>query len=77
MGWKDWPYWLKGGIIGGGIGFVLSLLSSFSIIIRGLVFGGWPDIELIWFDLLLILSTFIVGAVIGWIYGKIKSKTKK
>jgi hypothetical protein len=31
--WKQWPYWLRGGVIGGGVALILGLLSSFCIYI--------------------------------------------
>lgn len=27
--WKHWPYWLRGGVIGGGVAVVAGILSSF------------------------------------------------
>jgi hypothetical protein len=32
MGWKEWPYWLKGGIILGGISLLYSIL--FNVVIQ-------------------------------------------
>ncbi len=28
MSWKKWPYWLRGGVIGGGIGLVFAALTT-------------------------------------------------
>jgi len=105
MGWKDWPYWLKGGII---LGSVFSLLSLFLWAIPynfinallgnklELFFGipallsmitGLGHIDIgsgkmdiiagITFSLLSFIIYFIPGSLIGWIYGKIKSKSQK
>lgn len=32
MGWKDWPYWLKGGLIGAVIGIICILLAWFRVL---------------------------------------------
>lgn len=36
MGWKDWPYWLRGGIIGFVIGLIPLILSQI-FLIKGLL----------------------------------------
>lgn len=102
MGWKNWPYWLKGGLIGDLIviiGGLLTLLLSnifppfgllwlpFLIILVLPVFflcAGDPHFDLcsvgyltgFWylFVLLVLVECFIIGAIIGLIVGKIKSK---
>ncbi len=102
MGWKDWSYWAKGGVLG----IIISLLGSLlafiidyfelynylnlnflekiiSVNILGsigqLIPNDWPiSILMILFFIIgfggRILSYFIIGSIIGWIYGKIKSK---
>jgi hypothetical protein len=96
MGWKNWPYWLKGGLISIFVFLVSSIPSLFSFQIDALsivalllgilgtllwvVFANYfPKesfplfIETIVF-IVSVLSSFLVGSLIGWIYGKIKSK---
>jgi hypothetical protein len=68
MGWKDSPYWLKGGMIG----FVVSIVTTFWLNYKRLFeFPSW----LLPVTLYMILSSIIffgVGALIGLVYGKIK-----
>jgi len=98
MGWKDWSYWLKGGVIGICIGIILSVLiwteiystdwlwdimvspnfslagwitGLFSCNLRGL---GCFGLDAIISNALTIFEFIIVGALIGWIYGKIKNR---
>lgn len=96
MSWKDWPYWLKGGII--------TLILSISIIpiifyeaaedlflwLRIIIIIPFTLIKIIfslnmvcyllctpetWFHWgILFLFWFLVGALIGWLYGKFKDK---
>ena len=110
MGWKQWPYWVKGGILAVIISFVggiilasiqqftdVNLLDTSSYIAFVLIFPfliglasfllisltiesggqGWEEgSPLIAFGIIIIgtLVVFLVGAVIGLIVGKIKSK---
>jgi hypothetical protein len=114
-GWKAWPYWLKGGVIGliipilsyflftllyiimilfVSIGFQSSLINSIFVFIGSLLsYGGNPMAIYLLFNtpgsnleggllyaVLLPLSCLfygLIGAIIGWIYGKIKSRGKK
>jgi hypothetical protein len=100
MGWKEWPSWVKGGVI--------SIYVTFSLIIIGflvsiiypeilkilVIFFIWihyiipleannmgtgfiiMGIILISSPILSLLFFFLIGALIGWIYGKIKNKNK-
>ena len=55
-------YWLKGGVI--------------VIILYGIYFVNdfeFPMSELYW-RLLMFVVSFLAGAIIGWIYGKLKNK---
>jgi len=100
MGWKKWPYWLKGGIISVGI----AILSTLVLIPFGTPESGWfsyysipmfigamPLVVLLAlisgmndyaisnafpgaFLLYAAITYFLVGALVGLIYGKIKSK---
>jgi hypothetical protein len=92
MGWKEWPYWLKGGIIFARIFVIIFLLqgilpfcapTGFLVISRWFFpFAGWlgnisscvaygdvPGFILRW-----IVIGLVFGSLVGWIYGKIKSK---
>ncbi|MBI2558573.1 hypothetical protein HYW20_04575 [Candidatus Woesearchaeota archaeon] len=89
MGWKDWPYWLKGGVIVLGI----YLIATLSLLPFGET-GGNPRFPL-WlvpslFPLFILIEIlgdvqinpyiispifyFLIGSLIGWIVGKFKSK---
>jgi len=94
MAWKDWSYWLKGGIYALFIyGILTVILIPFGIIGGGC--SGFLCINIPYYFLPALLVTFfyggfinspatafviasfeyfIIGALIGWIYGKIKSK---
>ena len=88
MGWKDWPYPLKGFTIGGLIGGLIDIICVIILVIfllNGLSSqpGSMQDKELMLFIIAVgvILGAFIIfiifsgiGALIGWIYGKIKKK---
>jgi len=91
MSWKNWPYWLKGGVIG--LAFIIlleiiNLLLSFLVIHLPFI-NAFENIDI--FSLILCRgfcsgenrmvqlitiwpSYFIIGAIIGWIIGKIKQK---
>jgi len=75
MGWKDWPYWLRGGIISGIIFDLVVLILLWSISNSG-EGGGIPLFSTaVLFGLIVGFGLgFIIGAIIGWIVGKIKSK---
>lgn len=74
MGWKDWSYWLKGGLIGIliswlGVTFMLIIGSKWRLgrILREL------DQWLIW-GVILSVVLFTVGTLLGLIIGKIIAK---
>lgn len=83
MGWKNLPYWFRGGIIVIII-YVILLFSTFGYmtIIMGSIFdilgisseGGNSFSRFYNWWLLPFITFFIIGTIIGWIYGKIKSK---
>lgn len=81
MGWRNWSYWLRGGIIGLFIGIILEVIGTICF-----PFAGFPSqcpptiilhLPLISLSNLgyiaLILVSIIIGTVIGFIIGKIKS----
>jgi len=109
MGWRDWPYWLKGGVIGliilipGALfiftsigGLILLLLFPILLLLNpigdyiyqtyrvadvsptGFVMYSLPNkfmlIKYIIYFLGVIIYVFLLGALIGWIYGKIKNR---
>jgi hypothetical protein len=92
MGWKNLSYWLKGGIILAGINFLLIVLyylisngqgsyydpSAFLYISSFLVtdffyWGSNSPLEIFIFSS---IFYFIIGAIIGLIYGKIKNRKR-
>lgn len=73
MGWKDWPYWVKGLIIGIVIFGAIFLLSF----IYGTTVCEVEDNDCQWgLAFLIFFSFFIIplSTIISWIYGKIKNK---
>lgn len=91
MGRKNWPSWLKGGIIGAIIGLILIIIGTIC-----LPFAGFPPrcpstiilhLPLILLSnfledlflgyIVLILLSIIISALIGFIIGKIKSLKKR
>lgn len=87
MSWKDWPYWLKGGGIGG---ILLSIYHIILLFTYELIFPyGVEDFKyfflytiiihqklgvyfFIFSPLIIFIIGFLFGVLIGWIYGKIK-----
>ena len=83
MGWKDWPSWVKGGVIG--IFLILLYLLIFIISSDLLQLGerafafalplflvsGTNDFLGLIFTL---IAYFVLGAIIGWIVGKIRNR---
>jgi hypothetical protein len=83
MIWKDWPYWLKGGVIGLIILLILYILAistpssdmgnifSWTILMIGIpiirIIGDLP----ILFYIIFFIYFFILGSIIGWVFGKI------
>ena len=79
MRWKNWPYWLKGAII-----FLIFPIIGLSVlpncgeiecllwlpVAGAAMFVEGSDEPL--FHIVNFIFYFIIGAFIGWIYGKIK-----
>src|SRR3989338_3075916 len=91
MGWKDLPYWLKGGIILIAIRIIAPILSLIlgiyipaEVFPRVFLIGTFLNIfakfltyNLPILDLLVnFVEAFIVGIILGWIYGKIRAEPK-
>jgi hypothetical protein len=98
MNLKNWPYWIKGGVIYSLIVLPIMVISFFELIILTKFFSdvifipvmlfwlitdllpfcpmvdGMCDIEI---SLSMAVSTFIIGALLGAIYEKIKNGNKK
>jgi hypothetical protein len=88
MGWKNWPYWKKSTFLGALIGFVFPFTLGVPLIISNLSIPPFffTDMEfqnltncygeICLFLGLLYYSIFyaFLGALVGWIYGKIKSR---
>ena len=91
MGWKNFSYWFKGGIIGLIIGIICAFIRvniSFKLleylflpvqlILWGLFPDGWAQqgTTIIGF---IMFATYglILGVLIGWIVGKVKGKSVK
>lgn len=90
MGWKNWSYWLKGGIISGIFGLIVGLLALF---LRDIFNNSFLQVlnlpsfaisfalcyeNLVCSNIIYVISSFIVlfllGALIGYTYGKIKNR---
>jgi len=72
MGWKDDPYWLKGGFFGAVVPIIFAVIGWIIIFALGseaLYFFG-PFIYL--GSGYYIIGGFIVGSIIGWIYGRLR-----
>jgi membrane protein YqaA with SNARE-associated domain len=76
--------WLKGGLIGGLSGFIIGIVLE-SFLLKSECFnyspnqvmatGCTPPLSTLIFILFsLIILSSIIGALIGWIYGKVKRK---
>lgn len=90
MGWKDWNYWLKGGIIGAIVYLIIVVIWMFSIppikptflsqaleiLISPFSFLGFGILIPGVLPIAAAILGFILGAIIGWIVGKIKNRNK-
>ncbi len=102
MSWKNWPYWLKGGIIGVGVVLISSFIIGgitgiapdniiinlfYIFLIPGIIILAvmrfktygyeMPDMTFFEYVLMAVISIipyFIIGAIIGWVYGRFKKK---
>ncbi|HEY9584414.1 MAG TPA: hypothetical protein VJI33_02445 [Candidatus Paceibacterota bacterium] len=60
--WKNWPYWVRGAIAA----FVFALIGPYLVIFLIILEGILP-----WLGVGLLTG---IGAISGWLYGKIKNK---
>jgi hypothetical protein len=82
MGWKEWPYWLKGVIIGLIVGIIIMIyfafpcMSLFSCkIIPGTDNSCLNPLSCIARAIIISIIPFtIFGLLVGWIIGKLKRK---
>lgn len=76
MVWRDWPSWLKGGVIAAG--FVTALIViSYVAVRRDVVFSELVTILIYEKFFIYIIVYFVIGAIVGSIYGKSKKKNKR
>lgn len=75
MGWKDWPSWIKAGIIAGSIAFAICLAAIISILNIHYYDQGEQFAFARFYLPLFFVSITILGIFIGWIYGKIKNRS--
>ncbi len=88
MGWKDWPYWIKGGVILIILWIIFNIASSIYVlffcwdsslycnpnVLRLMSFTYFSNRQNnIVVDIIFIL---FIGVLLGWIYGKIKQSKK-
>ncbi len=85
MGWKNWPAWVKGGVIG--IIFLIVIfvlkrnfaniiLSIFTLPVYVIVLSLPDSLYNVAFFILTPIFYFLLGALIGLVISKIKSKKK-
>ncbi|MFC1685524.1 hypothetical protein ACFLZZ_00710 [Nanoarchaeota archaeon] len=79
MNWKEWPYWVKGGVIGLIIGILSSISAPMYTVLALMLIGGalgfgaeGQGYFIIISGLTLIFLFFVIGALIGWIYERYK-----
>lgn len=73
MGWKNWPAWLKGGIILSLSGIIFDLF-AFKQFIPDIYF--YQEHLTLSFYIFVIIYGFIIGAILGFIIGKISGSEK-
>ncbi len=72
MGWKRWPYWLKGGVIG--IIFLLITIILLNLFLNQLFSFSYGRFIL---EVLSYSSLgALIGSFIGFLYGKIKNRNQ-
>ncbi len=81
MSWKNWSYWLNGGVVGFIVSFLIIYLDDF---IRGTRFNLPVSFVVDWFGMYemgeimsvpyTIFGCIIIGVLIGFLYGKIKNR---
>ena len=89
MFWKRWPYWVKGGVIML-ILFFLPMILLGKYLGWEVLEGSWQfDVYRLLNEIPLLFGAstfgnrisgfvgyFVIGAFLGWLYGKIKKKVK-
>lgn len=90
MGWKNWPTWVKGGVIGGIISIGVFVFLFFAVALFCFPFYEsaicsstsivskfyfyFPNFYTIEIIGIFLLLGFIIGAIIGGIVGKIRKR---
>ncbi len=84
MGWRNWPYWVKGGIISFIMSSILYVLLGYFLILQEASYTPLCSDNIILellcgyylsFFMIPVVPIFtLVGIVIGWIYGKVKNR---
>lgn len=73
MGYNNWPYWLRGGIIG--ITFLLVVFLSWliwALTVPRSDLWGLAVLGALYYGVIALLPIFLIGAAIGLIVQKIK-----
>jgi len=73
--WNEWPIWVKWGIIFSLLDLIFWIgISIFNFIFTFFYFDKIQfNLSMIYNNLTFLLPAFLIGALIGWIVGKIKS----
>jgi len=73
--WNEWPIWMKWGVIFSLLDFIFWIgIIIFNFIATFFYFDKIQfNLSMIYNSLTFLLPAFLIGALIGWIVGKIKS----
>jgi len=84
--WKNWPYWVRGGVLLGLPGLIISIYFAFGLARFSCGFSGGcgsdftrlltflkPEYFLETF-LIVFLPSILLGMLAGWFYSKIKNR---
>jgi len=81
MSWKNWPSWLKGGVVGGGIVAGIWIIYFIKILLD-VIYSRGSDMLILALMVIPLWGIFYtaiafgVGVLIGFIIGKIKFRRK-
>jgi len=80
MGWKNWPNWIKGILIPAGL-YILVIILGFILFMIGFGFNinflAIPGVYILYLSglgLYVLIPLVIIGAIIGWVIDKRKSR---
>ncbi len=76
MGWKEWPAWVKGGVIGATPSVLYLILVLFLNRNNpdGNIFTHPYGAIVLWIIIGVTLGGAFLGTLVGWIYGKIRGR---